>query len=738
MRKHLFTAFILLFAGSRLSAQTTITLDGEGRVSKIEQNRASSGLVLNAAQLDESLKVVQANLKKMLLEKLSATIRNLTDIDQQQYHEYYRLLWTNPANGGIGDIVKELQDIRTWVTDTSKTAPKITYLKPFFNLVQALVKPAKKEDWYLIDGKSFTQTPARANDPVQSVPGVMLLKLQLLNKFNEAYIKLFTDTYTGKLSALTPATYGAWANALQAMQKSARTYAVGVNQLTPAIYDSLEVFKTQMEGNGIIVALRDNAFSQNWIWLRHGDVVINPLERRARDNKSTAGDASQPLPRNKNIDLTDSLTIRGEVLNEIRFFKHGTYEDHMREVNIYRISPADASQIEGPVRGDDKLRIVVHNIAKEEKVQLRLTGSTGHDGLNETMTGLKTTFDSLGDAITGLSEKTAWIGALRELLKSANDIETPSTLEGLVAGKSRKKAELLKQLSDDFRKKGHLNENLFNLVAKSLSRYENGENITDAHAYVDAFIQAYKTKYGEYEDRYAKFLEDTIVVSFTYAAVYENNLPFAGISMQTDITGPARYRSQVFTAGPINQDKTNNYEVRAFTPKADKEDSTSIMVFSVKTGRLRHTMISAGFLYTFAHSKYGINTFKDGTATSASSITTKRPVASYTVGLHIYPWKFNTLDNHWLGSTDCPWYSRLSGYIGFDLPNLTQHFYTGGAYDIIPGLKLMFGEHLYVHNRYNIRNDRAVNEGKVLKGAGPYIGLSIDPSVVKTIIAAFK
>jgi len=76
---------------------------------------------------------------------------------------------------------------------------------------------------------------------------------------------------------------------------------------------------------------------------------------------------------------------------------------------------------------------------------------------------------------------------------------------------------------------------------------------------------------------------------------------------------------------------------------------------------------------------------------------------------------------------------RFSFAISASIPQPIENFYLGVGYDLIPGVNLNAGVHLYQNTAYTIENGAITERSIFYKYAG-YVGLGLDASLFTNLI----
>ncbi|HET6253332.1 MAG TPA: hypothetical protein VFE32_04635 [Puia sp.] len=219
------------------------------------------------------------------------------------------------------------------------------------------------------------------------------------------------------------------------------------------------------------------------------------------------------------------------------------------------------------------------------------------------------------------------------------------------------------------------------------------------------------------------------------ATITDRSLPplQADFGVQTDST--PIFRSQIIPIGV--KDSTRAIQASVVEKKVSKKD-TIITTYpvnpAIRIGKKVFITISAGMEVT-------TNTYHQKTASVVSNqlvVSDNAKNVGYEIGLNYYPAGLFQIDNRFMGIGRNHVWNRVFFFAGAGLPNPTKDYYTGAGIDLVPGLKLMTGAHLFLNTHYQIVNNQIADQANSVKFAGPYIAINIDPSALITLFNFFK
>lgn len=244
------------------------------------------------------------------------------------------------------------------------------------------------------------------------------------------------------------------------------------------------------------------------------------------------------------------------------------------------------------------------------------------------------------------------------------------------------------------------------------------KNLPAHKVFIDEFIAAYKEELKVQQAKYFDILRtDSLHLSFMYPAFANSSLPPGELETDTkDET--AKYYSKILTTDASEEPVKNELQIIGLKGK----DSThTVAKFSYKVGKNYRFQFGAGIAYTLRDFIQSKAKEENGNVVIENNAQHYRLV----VGVHVHFGKGLFLqDNRFMGRFK----ERSSVYFGVGMPKPLENIYLGYAYDILPGLKLTAGGHIYRNDEYKIQNNTIIEQRMKYKGAGPFIALQIDPA----------
>jgi hypothetical protein len=164
------------------------------------------------------------------------------------------------------------------------------------------------------------------------------------------------------------------------------------------------------------------------------------------------------------------------------------------------------------------------------------------------------------------------------------------------------------------------------------------------------------------------------------------------------------------------------------TDPADKA-GTPVAKTKFKVGKLQYFSLSAGLAFTAA--PYTVATVSKTTGLPEVNRGERFKLLA---ALHYYPWGLFSLDNRLAHNH----LHRVSVFVGLGIPKPLENYYGGLGYDLVPGIKLLVGYHLYKQTKFTVLNNQIIDKIAAPKGAGAFIGLNFSPEIVTNLINIFK
>ena len=149
-----------------------------------------------------------------------------------------------------------------------------------------------------------------------------------------------------------------------------------------------------------------------------------------------------------------------------------------------------------------------------------------------------------------------------------------------------------------------------------------------------------------------------------------------------------------------------------------------------KTAAAHRFSASVGLSYQIDH-RFERITATAGDAGISTEVDNDR--LRTTVGLHVHLAPMLNVNNSFFNPISMPlsdWLSRLSIMAGVSFPDPLENYHLGAAIDLLPGLKLIGGQHFFRRVDYTVVNGTITEEDPKIAAAGPYLGITLDPTVV--------
>jgi hypothetical protein len=258
--------------------------------------------------------------------------------------------------------------------------------------------------------------------------------------------------------------------------------------------------------------------------------------------------------------------------------------------------------------------------------------------------------------------------------------------------------------------------------------------LLDLFTQLDAFQRKNQTRFQLINNTAALLNGNDFTKLFSYTAITDRSLPPSADSLATVTDSSSGRRSQIF-AVPV-YDSARTVMATILAKRTPKNDTAALHPIypGLRLGSMKRFAISAGIAVTTTlYYEKSVSTTNGQLA-----VTNNSNQVGYLVGIHIYPCKYFTIDNSFLGFRNGHFWNRFSFYAGLGLPNPLNEYYGGISLDLVPGFKLIVGEHYYLYTRYQIVNNQIAKQANGVQTAGPFLSISLDPNAFVTLLGLFK
>lgn len=713
-----FIIVCIVFAHATIAQ--TIDFDVDGRVTDMtgtETIATGQKIRINLTPLRDK---IQKDVKDRFIDSLrnwfNQTLTNIKVGSGYTYRTFNENFW---PSGVADDLEDDVRKIHEYLQDSSKkSAPK--YLEAVYRQIKKLYEtPADK--WYVINSALVNSGDYTfINSDYDAAAKSYKLELKIKHLVNQMIADLFNETYSdAKLDdfrALGSAKIAADKKQLENIL--AEITKLGKHDIY-SMTDDIEQQMTDIVGvwQKIITvqAIQQSNHLRNWIWWKQGEPVITPFD---------------------NVDEANKISKTDENLNQVLLKQSASGK---RDVTIY-IKTDDVTKktdnLKKPLQEHEEVVVSIHNVPAGEKAELRLTKETPHNGWNQTVTGIDEALNLLLDtynAVNGinplLQSGLDAIGKLTQKSLADDSIDSLTNVKTAIATATTAD-QFWAALEKDLKEKKLFNKYLFdkNKSQKNnaLQRLMKPKDTKALEKFAIDFINEYDDSLNIYASARKNLSVDSSVVAVLLRLLPANNRPPSKIAIVAD-PNPFAFRTAIRNTGTSDKNADFEYAVMLYRKKDDKTDSTTLSSFKYKNGKRQRISASVGVVYTFANEYFAHNSVAAG---DPITITSSSDRVSFTFGLHIYFSKIYTLDDAFVHSEICPWYQRLSLYAGLGIPKVFKNFYPGISYDLVPGIRLIGGAHLYVHERYKLVNNIVDKQTSRLRHAGPFLSFNIYPLTI--------
>jgi hypothetical protein len=256
----------------------------------------------------------------------------------------------------------------------------------------------------------------------------------------------------------------------------------------------------------------------------------------------------------------------------------------------------------------------------------------------------------------------------------------------------------------------------------------NNSSIASFQADVKALMarfDEYLKKLHDQVERLNRILSDVgekRTVADAYVRITNRSLPLPKIEAKSGKT--VMLRTFVYTFKMPAAPSLLSYSVTETGP-AKEDEAKEVASGSFKVIETQHFDFSVGLSYTFAD--YAVTSDATPPATKIGD------QFQFTGGAHIYPFgNLNKLGKGWGPPKD-----RFSVYLGLSLTHPLDHYFTGFAYDITPGIRPTIGWHWYKNFRYQVLNGAVIDKASGIAPAGFFVSINLEPAAfIKNITSS--
>ncbi len=223
------------------------------------------------------------------------------------------------------------------------------------------------------------------------------------------------------------------------------------------------------------------------------------------------------------------------------------------------------------------------------------------------------------------------------------------------------------------------------------------EAITNAHVLLQAFADIVKP----------------------YINITERSLPPVNLTEITDQT-PV-YTTKSAKLPMPESPKVLQIKVQPSVKNSKGEDSAlAVVTTKFKAAPLHYVDLSVGISYFT--SSYLVN--EQG---GDSSLPTSKNGDRFKLiaGIHIYPGGLFNIDDKFIHHQE--WYHRTSIFAGVGLQKALDNFFIGASYDLVPGMRITIGPHIYKDTRFKIINSQVLDKASAPKVKGIYLSFNLEP-----------
>jgi hypothetical protein len=775
----LFLKFILCIPKATLAQ---VVIDGKGIATTIpgEKLNPTNPITLTTVLPVESRDAI----KKMILTSVTGALDNLNDKDLK-YYDFYSTLWSSAK---VDRLIQELLMLEHYLK-TGRYDPTIQYMY--------VPSPAEIEN-DLLNQPAQTIDPVNTNDDTSTykVWGVDVYRHWLINrvinsvhashmdlvKMNQEYLKAWR-------------TLESWFKQSGDYIRSLDTLSRKVASCNNADLDKIKKFNSNVVflGSRINQLLQDTDFYIDWLWFTKGIIYMNPFfvtnpERQypssepnsllSSEDSIIIAAASKPEELKK-FRTTNRLLNQFKVINKIGEKRY--YVTQYDAANKYKVIKNPF--IRDTVYKKETVIVLVHNVPDTMKVNFQKDGED-KDIVDQsqvmkeinTMTGTVSDFaGKVSGAKSGITAVNAilnpqppspytqyMVNAARPPLR---DEEHKNGFDKSDKGYGPKSPKTMTTRVNSMPVKlsGERDPDKRKIIQALYIRTDNADCKINCPQFppqvlIDSFINrdyCYTFNYSsdraletstyhmivrwncflQEAENCAKTLSDLLTqLSATrksigyYILISNRSLPPADMTENSD--NNTLYRTEIFVPDLPDAGKQRFYSLVQSKQKDGKDEaSTTVAKKSITKGISHYLDLSAGVAYTVQ--PY----YRSDQSGTAFPTRTYGDQFQFIAALHYYPFGLRNLNNKfWTRQPQ----QRISAFVGLSVLHALDNYYGGIGYDLIPGIKICGGGHLFKNNRYKIFNNQVIDKASGLEWAGYFVSVNIGTSAFISLIGLFK
>jgi len=592
---------------------------------------------------------------------------------------------------------------------------------------------------------------------------------------------------------------------IQASQRSLKMIMDNIFNFDQAKLDDLEKIHNNIniDTNYIIKLIGTKHYLKRWTWYNGGVLYMSPLVISTPGKTYPPGEKISLQTTGFN-NLADSLT-RSDYLKQFATVKN-TFNrvelplDREREKGTLYLLQYDANDYykeykglkNNIIRGTDSIVVVIHNIAKNKKVDYALS-TEDFIYQSKTAAQVKDVSDALSTFAGLISPNLGAITAITALINPADidpvhkDVQkgvadrmqfsrhlsdnwkTQMLLEAYAESQMMNDTSLVVPVEDEAFSSIEIGKKIIPLVKNDINEdkrriiwitaaNENGKLVKPGEFFeevLDHFVTIDKYNFLDYSspgsierdakaliERFNKYSKEVnqqknqvAALDKKFLTLRKNIEPYVriiGRSLPPDLKPLTdtvpRFRSQVIVPEVPAPPKKLNYSISEGTV-GSTDPAVNVVKRGFKVYSPTYWDISIGLAFTTQN-----YTVFSQSGNSLPDVAAGEHL-QFMAGIHIYPIRpLNKLNDGFLGDPR----ERLSIFLGLSIVHALDNYYAGISYDLWPGIRAIGGAHFYRNYRYKILNDQVADKASGPELAGPFISIGIEPKAILGVFGLFK
>jgi len=540
-----------------------------------------------------------------------------------------------------------------------------------------------------------------------------------------------------------------------------------------------------LDGNIIVLGLRNNPFMRHWLWLTSGLLTFNPLQATTDDKLYPAGEGylirdslkKPPPPVPSLAQVRQATRLFNKIIlpqseKKPVYVLHYDYRAEWKKRHDFVVDSIKTIATEGQI-----YVICAHNVPQDANVQYVYVKSALP--ASKILQQLSNGADGLGTLLSVLTPLTSfWTANVNPLVTPAPVLPGQGNIPGVGVGVGpgghfgervvSVKAKTVRQQAAD--SVARARQQYADSVAKAdvlksfvactckgdtlIWNFLHRDNCVTFPAKSDpnyaAAVTSLLARYQQFQVNLSRIQANQLVKDILQAQcigalqglmkMADRSLPPDADTMKVDtVDGPPLYHTEAGRPPSSGLTQVNFTLNNVNQTKAGKDSSFQVFNGTLVVRKKSLFKLSVGFGWTLSDYNKNVVT----STNNQIAVTNDNARAKLIAGLNIYPWGLLEPDDKFLGiSRDSQrrgteWH-RISFFVGVGIPEPLQNYYGGLGYDIIPGIKLQGGVHLIYYTKNEVSNNLVIAQSNGVQKAGYFASLNLDVSFVAKLLGVSK